>query len=92
MPRSRCPVSTSSACSARAISRASRTAVRARSVKWGSSSSPIWLSTVCRTAATRFADCSSARWQIADTGIPEARTASASSSGRYTLIFGMIRL
>jgi hypothetical protein len=45
-------------------------------------------STASRIAVTRRTACSRARWQIEETGTPESRTASARSSGRYTLIFG----
>jgi hypothetical protein len=50
------------------------------------------LSKVCRIAVIRRTACSKARWQIAETGTPVSRTASARSSGRYTLIFGMTQL
>src|SRR4051812_46665424 len=41
-----------------------------------------------RRAVTSRTARSNAAWQIADTGTLAAFTASASSSGRYTLIFG----
>ena len=68
-----------------AASRAVATTPAARRVKLsspaGAEPSTPWLAA---TASAR------ACWQTAETGIPAALTSLASSSGRYTLIFGDI--
>ena len=91
-PLSRCSVPTVSEPLARADRTASPTAARDLAVKWAirpaGSSTGTWPRVAWRTAVTRRTEASSARWQIADTGTPISLTASARSSGRYTLIFG----